>query len=404
MPKLVANKRIRRVKQKQGEFFDYTLLFVVIFLIIFGLVMIYSTSAYESAASNAGDLNYYLKKQFFATLFGIPIMIVTTMFDYHRWEKYAFVSLVVSFVLVILVRSPIGMEINGAHRWIKVGGMSLQPAEVVKIAMILWCAVLITHFIEVHNKKNLSKLKATAYILSVPVVFSIMLWKVTDNLSSAIIVGGIAVVMLYVADPDYKKYIFGVMLLAIILIPLVMYASHVTAEGGAASFRLKRIGVWLDPESDASDKGFQTLQALYAIGSGGIFGKGLGGSLQKLGTLPEAQNDMIFSIICEELGLFGAFAIILLFLLLIWRCFIIANNTKDLFGAMIVVGVMAHFAIQVVLNIAVVTNSVPNTGISLPFISYGGSSEVFLMAEIGLVLNVSRHIGTETEDEEDEAA
>lgn len=157
-------------------------------------------------------------------------------------------------------------------------------------------------------------------------------------------------------------------------------------------FRLARIQAWLNPESQAQDKGFQTLQALYAIGSGGIWGKGLGQSMQKLSFLPEAQNDMIFSIICEELGLFGAVAIILMFIMLLWRMMVIANNAPDLFGAMLVVGVMGHIAIQAILNIAVVTNSIPNTGISLPFISYGGSSALFLLAEIGLVLSVARRI------------
>ena len=157
-------------------------------------------------------------------------------------------------------------------------------------------------------------------------------------------------------------------------------------------FRLARIQAWLNPESQAQDKGFQTLQALYAIGSGGIWGKGLGQSMQKLSFLPEAQNDMIFSIICEELGIFGAIAIILMFIMLLWRMMVIANNAPDLFGAMLVVGVMGHIAIQAILNIAVVTNSIPNTGISLPFISYGGSSALFLLSEIGLVLSVARRI------------
>lgn len=157
-------------------------------------------------------------------------------------------------------------------------------------------------------------------------------------------------------------------------------------------FRSERILAWLDPEAYASGKGFQTLQALYAIGSGGILGKGLGQSMQKLGFLPEAQNDMIFSIICEELGLFGAISIILMFLLLIWRFMVIANNASDLFGALLVVGVMGHIAIQVILNIAVVTNTIPNTGISLPFISYGGSAVLFLMIEVGIVLSVAKGI------------
>ena len=158
----------------------------------------------------------------------------------------------------------------------------------------------------------------------------------------------------------------------------------------AAAYRLDRIKIWLNPEE--YEKGYQTLQGLYAIGSGGLFGKGLGESMQKLGFIPEAQNDMIFSVICEELGLFGAVCLILLYLLLIWRFMIIANNAADLYGALIVVGVMAHISIQVILNIAVVTNTIPNTGISLPFISYGGTSILFLLSEMGLALSVSRGI------------
>jgi cell division protein FtsW len=377
----MASGRKKRVRKQR--FFDYTLLFVVIFLILFGLVMIYSTSSYEATA-DYNDSTYYLRKQLFATVLGVFVLIATTMIDYHVWEKFAIPGLVVSLVLIILVLTPMGIEANGARRWIKIGPLSLQPAEVVKIEVILFCAVLINKM----NKKWIGTLKGVATIMAIPCIFALMLWKITSNLSSAIIVAGIAAVMLFVADSDYLKYIIMV-LAAVAGVALIIYiATH--AEGG--TFRMTRIRTWLDPESDPSDTGFQTLQALYAIGSGGIFGKGLGASMQKLGFLPEAQNDMIFSIICEELGLFGALAVILLFVLLIWRCMVIANNAQDLYGAMLVVGVMAHFAIQVILNIAVVTNTMPNTGISLPFISYGGTSEMFLMAEIGLVLNVSRQI------------
>ncbi len=374
----------RKKKIKNQNFFDYTLLFVVIFLIAFGLVMMYSSSTYDAASDHNGDSAFYLRKQLLATILGVFVMAATTLIDYHIWERFAFPGLLISFVLVILVLTPLGIEANGARRWISIGPLSLQPAEVVKIEIILFCAVLINKV----NKKYITTLKGMAAILLIPVVFALMLWKITSNLSSAIIVGGIAVVMLFVADSDYSKYVIGALLVVAAAAVVIYIATHWEGD----SFRLKRIETWLDPESDPSDKGFQTLQALYAIGSGGIFGKGLGASMQKLGFLPEAQNDMIFSIICEELGLFGALAVILLFVLLIWRCMVIANNAKDLFGAMLVVGVMAHFAIQVILNIAVVTNTMPNTGISLPFISYGGTSEMFLMAEIGLVLNVSRQI------------
>lgn len=373
-----------RKSNKNQSFFDYTLLFVVIFLIAFGLIMIYSTSSYE-ATGELGDSTYYLRHQFTATLAGVVVMVMTILVDYHRWEKYAFVGMAVSIVLIFLVLTPMGVEVNGARRWIRVAGsLRFQPAEIVKIAVILFCASMITHF----SKKKLATLKGAFIVIAAPAIMAVLLWKVTDNLSSGIIVGGIAIVMLFVADSDYKKYIVVILVAVAAGFILVYAATHIQSD----SFRMGRIAVWLDPEKDPDGIGFQTLQALYAIGSGGVFGKGLGGSMQKLGFLPEAQNDMIFSIICEELGLFGAFAVILLFVLLIWRCMVIANNAPDLFGALLVVGVMAHFAIQVVLNIAVVTNTMPNTGISLPFISYGGTSEMFLMAEIGLVLNVSKQI------------
>ena len=194
--------------------------------------------------------------------------------------------------------------------------------------------------------------------------------------------------MLFVASPSYKRFIVlgtvGVAAAAAWVFVILQM------DSSSLDFRGNRILAWLNPEDYASGTGFQTLQALYAIGSGGIFGKGLGQSIQKLGFVPEAQNDMIFSIICEELGLFGGVAVILLFVLLIWRFMIIANNASDLFGALLVVGVMGHIAIQVILNIAVVTNSIPNTGVSLPFISYGGSSVMFI--EIGLVLSVAKGI------------
>ena len=230
-------------------------------------------------------------------------------------------------------------------------------------------------------------------VILVPMPIALMIWKITQNMSSAIIVVGIAVLMLFVACPDYKRFILlGLATLAGAAVVVFAVVQMAQSQADSVNFRGARILAWLDPEAYASGKGFQTLQALYAIGSGDIFGKGLGQSMQKLGFIPEAQNDMIFSIICEELGLFGAIAIILLFLLLIWRFMIVANNAPDLFGALLVVGVMGHIAIQVILNIAVVTNTIPNTGISLPFISYGGSSVMFLLIEIGLVLSVSHSI------------
>jgi cell division protein FtsW len=206
---------------------------------------------------------------------------------------------------------------------------------------------------------------------------------ITENLSTAIIILGIAFVMLFVASPNYKPFV------VMIIVAVVAVGVFLMVGDG---FRLNRIEVWKDPEAYSDSGGYQVMQGLYAIGSGGFFGKGLGQSLQKMGFIPEAQNDMIFTIICEELGLFGAICVILMFLFMLWRMMVIANNAPDVFSSMIVVGVMAHVALQVVLNIAVVTNTIPNTGVTLPFISYGGTSVVFLLMEMGLVLSIARSI------------
>lgn len=380
-------ERHSRKKNRPLFFFDYTLLFIVIFLLCFGLVMLYSVSSYE-ANLKFGTSTYYLEKQVQATIIGVVVMFITMMIDYHLWERFAMIAYGVSAVLILLVLTPLGYEANGARRWLNLG-MSLQPAEVAKVGMIIFFASIICKMGKRIQTRN-------GMIFTIVWAFPIsgMVLIITQNLSSAIIIFGIVFMMLFVATPNYKEYFFAAA--AVVLVAaLVVLAVDKGIIPEDMSYRFARIKAWLNPEAYASTKGFQTLQALYAIGSGDIFGKGLGQSMQKLGFLPEAQNDMVFSIICEELGLFGAVAVIMLFLLMIWRFMVIANNAQDLFGALIVVGVMAHISIQVILNIAVVTNSIPNTGITLPFISYGGSSVVFLLIEIGLVLSVSRSIKLE---------
>ncbi|MBD5444476.1 MAG: cell division protein FtsW [Lachnospiraceae bacterium] len=366
---------------------DYSLLFIVIFLLGFGLVMVYSTSSYEANLHFNGDSAWYLKKQLGATILGVVVMMIVANIPYHFWERFAILGYIVSVVLILLI-IPFGHEANGAKRWLRIAGISLQPAEVAKLGMILFLASMICSM-----GKRIRTRKGFYTVLAVPVPIALMLWRITSNMSSAIIVMGIAALMLFVACPDYKRFVIlglaGAAAVALIVFVIVkMSESNMEGMG----FRFERVLAWLDPEAYASGKGFQTLQGLYAIGSGGIAGKGLGASMQKLGFIPEAQNDMIFSIICEELGLFGAIAIILMFIMLIWRFMIVANNAPDLFGALLVVGTLGHIAIQVILNIAVVTNTIPNTGISLPFISYGGTSVVFLLIEIGLVLSVAKGI------------
>ena len=382
---MATTKRAKRRKEQSEYFFDYSLLFIVLFLLGFGLIMIYSASSY-AAFEEFGDAAHYLKRQAIASVLGLIAMIVVANVPYHFWEKFALLGYLVSAVLIVLVLSPLGVESHKARRWIAIPGtgFNIQPAEVAKLCMILFLAVLVCKM-----GKSIRTMKGFVFMVLAPLPIAGMIYLITDNLSSAIIVMGISVLMVFVASPDYKKFIVLALFVVAVAALLIYLITSTDLIGG---FRSGRILAWLDPESDAQDKGFQTLQALYAIGSGGIWGKGLGQSMQKLSFLPEAQNDMIFSIICEELGLFGAVAIIVMFVLLIWRMMIIANNAPDLFGAMLVVGVIGHIAIQAILNIAVVTNTIPNTGISLPFISYGGSSVIFLLIEIGLVLSVAKRI------------
>ena len=239
--------------------------------------------------------------------------------------------------------------------------------------MILFLACVIT--------KNVRKMKQMRYLLFVMLLILPIVGLVgASNLSTAIIILGIGAVLVFVASPKYAQFVWL----------CVSGAGFMGIFLALESYRLERLAIWRNPEK--YEKGYQTLQGLFAIGSGGLFGRGLGASVQKLGFVPEAQNDMIFSIVCEELGLVGASFIILLFLILIWRFFMIATHAKDLFGALIASGAMAHMMIQVILNIAVVTNTIPNTGITLPFISYGGTSVMFLLLEMGLVLSVSNLI------------
>lgn len=364
-------------KQK-NNYFDYNLLFIVIFLLCFGLVMLYSSSAYTSA-NKYGDSMYYLKLQIRNIAIGSVAMIGAMFLDYHFYKPFALLALIGSFVLCLLVYVPgIGVDSHGSSRWIAIGPIQFQPSEVAKIGVILFLSVVIS--------KSAGKLNKLWGIVKVMLLVSpIIILVVVSNLSTGVIIFGIAFCMLFVASPKTMHFV----VMAIGGIALAFFAII------NVGYRSNRIEAWLSPET-AGDKGYQVLMGLYAIGSGGLFGKGLGESLQKLGNLPESQNDMIFSVICEELGIFGAVCLILLFVILLWRMMIIANNAPDLYGSMLVVGVMSHIAIQAVLNIAVVTNSLPNTGIILPFVSYGGTSIIFLMGEVGVVLSVSRQIKLES--------
>lgn len=346
------------------------MLILVIVLIVFGLVLLFSTSAYNGRVK-FNDTGYYFKKQVFATSLGLLAMYLVSQMDYHKIAAFAPLAYLISMGLSTAVLF-FGEEYNGSKRWLSLGPLSFQPAEFAKVAVILF----LSYMIEKTQKKTVGFLfmgKVMLWVL--PIVGLVG----SNNLSTAIIILGIAVILIFISNPKYLQFIgMGAAGIGFVSIFLAM-----------ESYRLERVAIWRNPE--AYDKGFQTIQGLYAIGSGGMFGQGLGSSLQKLGFVPEAQNDMIFSIICEELGLVGASTLIIIFALLIWRLMVISTHAEDLLGAMIAVGIMGHIAIQVILNIAVVTNTIPNTGITLPFISYGGTSVLFLMGEMGLALSVSRH-------------
>lgn len=347
---------------------DYILLTALFLLLIIGLVILYSSSSYNGEVRFQDSL-YYLKKQLFATSLGLAAMYVMAHIDYHILEKYAVPAYIMAVILGIAVLL-VGDEYNGSKRWLSLGPFSFQPSEFAKVAVIIFLARIVTK-----NVKQMGKMRTLFKIMIsiLPIVGLVG----ASNLSTAIIILGIAVVLIFVASPKYAQFI-GMAVLGI---------GFMTVFLAMESYRLERLAIWRNPED--YEKGYQTLQGLYAIGSGGLFGRGLGKSVQKLGFVPEAQNDMIFSIICEELGLVGAGLVLILFLILIWRFFVIASHAKDLVGALIAAGAMAHMMIQVILNIAVVTNTIPNTGITLPFISYGGTSVVFLLIEMGVVLNVS---------------
>ena len=369
------------------QYFDYSLLAIVIFLVCFGLVMLYSTSSY-SAQVKFGDSMYFFKRQAIISAGSVGVMLFVSIIHYHWYARLAKLAYWVSFVLMALVLTPLGVEAYGARRWIQLPfGQTMQPAEVTKITVIMFIPLLIC--------------KAGKRIKDWEVFGKIFLWGVaaaagvyflTDNLSTAIIVFGMVCIMLFVVHPLTAPFV-TLAAAASVLIVIIVKILDVLMDS-SSNFRIGRILVWLHPEEYSSKGGFQVLQGLYAIGSGGFFGKGLGNSAQKM-VIPEVQNDMILAIICEELGVFGAIVMLTLFGMLLYRLMFIAQNAPDLYSSLMVTGIFAHIAIQVILNVCVVLNIIPTTGITLPFVSYGGTSILFLMVEMGIALGVSGRIKIE---------
>ncbi len=388
MAERIRKEKQHRVRTGSGRYFDYNLLFITVFLCVFGVIMVYSAGTYVSEAKRAS-----LEKQLFIIAGSVLVTFLMMRLPYKIWSGLSIGIYVLSLILLVLVKTPLGHSSHGASRWLHFGPISLQPAEVAKFAIILYTATIL-------NKcaKKIQDFKVALLVFVPAIVLAGMILGLTSNMSSAIIVLGVAVLMYFTVHPNWSKFLFVAAAVGIVLAVMVLYVKAMDVSKidlkELGSFRSRRIIAWLHVEDFSDSQSMQTLNALYAIGSGGLFGKGLGGSIQKA-ILPEPQNDMIFAIICEELGLFGAFVLILLFILLLYRIIFIARNTANRYASILCVGVFAQFAIQIIMNIGVTTNMIPNTGVTLPFISYGGSAIAILIMEVGLVLKASRSIPVE---------
>ena len=371
MAKLKRKKSVNTVGK-----LDITFLSFVLILLTVGLVMLYSSS-YAFSYNQYGSSYKFISRQAMFAAVGVVVMLAVSRIDYHFWRRFAWILYAASTaMLALLLVLPPMVEGKDVKRWIVMGPINFQPSEVAKFAVILLFSSLIAA-----NYKQMKSFKFIAFLVAL-LGLQCVLVVMEPHLSATVLIFAIGIVLLIVGGLP-KRYILGGVGAGVGLGVLAV----VTGVIGYGSDRIK---YWLDPWADAMDKGFQTIQSLLAIGSGGILGRGIGQSRQKYLWLPEPHNDFIFAIVCEELGLVGALVIILLFCLLVWRGFTIAMRAKDKFGSLLALGLTFQVGLQAMLNIWVVTNTIPNTGISLPFFSYGGTSLLILLAEMGIVLSVSR--------------
>ncbi len=376
-------KRKWFVQKGEAGSIDLVFLVLVLCLLTFGLIMV-ASSSYVSALYRYGDSYHFIKRQLVFAALGVVVMLVVPKFDYHRIRKFSLALLIISAVLLVLVLIPgIGIEVNGARRWLGTQSFRFQPSEIGKLAIIITFASYMSA-----NYKRMKEFKVGILLPALVLLVICGLVAVETHISGAILIFLVGAVMMFVGGVNLKWFL-GI---------------GATGAVGLAGFAFLtpyarvRIHTWLNPFEDVQVKAYQTVQSLYAIGSGGLLGLGLGQSRQKYLYIPEPQNDYIFSIVCEELGFIGAMMVIVLFILLIWRGFVIAYHAKDKFGSLLVVGIISRVAIQTILNIAVVTNSIPPTGITLPFFSYGGTALLMLLFEMGIVLAVSRYSRMETKE------
>lgn len=356
--------------------FDSVIFYITMLLVFIGIIMVFSASFVQSSFKHH-DAYFFLKRNLVYAILGFISMMFTAKIDYRFWKKNAKPIGIISVILLLLVLTPLGIKANGARRWLGVGGLTLQPAELAKFATIIITAKLIEKRYD--NIKSLTK--GVIPLLIIPSLFFALI-ILQPNMSTAGTIILVTFVMIFVAGMDMKFVI------AMIGSGAALFAALVIA----APYRLKRVTSFLDPFQDPLGNGYQVIQGLYALGSGGLFGMGLGKSQQKWFYIPEPQNDFIFAIIGEELGLVGCAVVIMLFVILVYRCIRIALRCSNVFACMVVIGIGAQIGIQAALNIAVATSSMPVTGVALPFISYGGTSLIIFMSAIGIVLNISKHV------------
>ena len=354
---------------------DFTLLVAVLLLLALGLIMVLSASS-PSALSESGNSYQYFSKQLLFAVLGLFAMAVISKIDYRFYQKFYVHTIVISVLLLGLVLVA-GKELNGAKRWIYVTEtLSVQPSEIVKFLMIVFYAGFLTK-----RRDKLNKFGKGFIVTLLPLVPIIGLLLLQPHFSASIVIIGICSIMMIMAGCKFFHFLIS---------GLVVGVPAITALVTTASYRLQRVVTFLDPWKDATGDGWQVIQSLYAIGSGGIFGVGLGESKQKFLYIPEPHNDFIFSILGEELGFVGCAIVIILFAIFIWRGIVIAMKAPDMFGSLVAIGIVSLVAIQVIINIAVVTSSMPATGMPLPFFSYGGTALFILLCEVGVLLNISR--------------
>lgn len=376
---------------------NYMLWIALIFLCAYGAMMVFSATSYQCSMSK--DYNYdsfaLVKRQAMFMAAGFIAILVLQFVDYRLLKHFAALLYLSGIASIILLKTPLGVSANGATRWVNIPGVGqFQVSEWVKICVIVFLAYLIDR-----NRNHLNSPKLALYIWIAGGIPTVMLFRLSNDLSSSAVVLGICFIMSFISTKTEKLHIAIFLAAALVVVMYVwsIWSNMPTAEElNEMSFRVGRIAAWLDPERYAASQGHQTLQGLYAIGRGGVFGKGLGGSIQKLGQIPEAENDMIFSVICEELGIIGALVLIYLFGYLIYQIARVMVSSPDLFGGMLSLGVFAHLTLQAIFNICVNLAILPNTGIPLPFISYGGTAVFCLLAgEMAIVFSIEHRIGEE---------